>query len=206
MNPYGDYAAAPSDSIVNHDRGFLQRVGKGLTHSFTTLIGDLAPYLLVGYLLAGLVSAVFGDFIHDPSGYFGGVWLPYVGAILIGLPLYICASASTPLAAVLLAAGFPPGAILVFLMVGPASNLATLAVVKKILGLAASVRYVLSILIVAVFSGLALDRVYTWLGFDPQYTATADLHATGWFALLCAVVLSALVLWHSGRWAVAKVR
>ena len=75
-------------------------------------------------------------------------WGAYVGALVVGLPLYICALSSTPLAAALLVAGFSPGATLVFLMVGPATNLATLVVVSKVLRGWAVARYLASIVVV----------------------------------------------------------
>lgn len=199
----------PTDSIAacddccceaagsNSDGSLLTRMRDGLKHSFTTLITDLAPYLLVGYLLAGLVGALLGpDMTHLP-GYLTGGWTAYLGATMVGVPLYVCATSSTPLAAVLLAAGFPPGAILVFLMVGPATNLAALSVLRKILGLWSTIRYLISIIVVSVACGLALDWLYRLSGVTPIYAPGADVSDSGWFHIACAAVLSLLILWHT---------
>jgi uncharacterized membrane protein YraQ (UPF0718 family) len=174
----------------------LTRMGLGLRHSFTTLLGDLAPYLLFGYLLAGLAAAVFGEPLDFTAG--SGLW-PYLAALVIGIPLYVCASSSTPLAAVLLGAGFPPGAILVFLMVGPATNLATLTVTRNILGMAPTIRYLASIVVVSLGSGLILDRLYSVMKVDPSYSPGSSLGGLNWFQVSGAVLLGVLILVYSGR-------
>jgi len=177
--------------------GAFAKLTAGLRHSFTTLIGDLAPYLLMGYLLAGLVAALLGPHMDRLPVALTSGWAAYVGAAVVGVPLYVCATSSTPLAAVLLASGFPPGAILVFLMVGPATNIAALTVLKKILGLAASLRYLASIVIVSVACGLALDWLYKALKVTPSYALGGENGHAGWFSIAGAVVLSALILWHT---------
>ena len=151
----------------------VSRLWVGLRHAFTTLLDDLAPYLLVGFLLAGLVAALLGDRISELGMVAGNPAAAYAGAVLIGVPLYVCATSSTPLAAVFLGLGFPPGAVLVFLMVGPATNIATLVVLKKILGFWSTVRYLLTIVVVAVLFGLMVDVAYDSLGMTAQYASDA---------------------------------
>ncbi len=179
------------------EAGLLSRLWAGLKHSFTTLIGDLAPYLLAGYLLAGLVGALLGSEMSRLPEFLTSGWAAYIGATIIGVPLYVCATSSTPLAAVLLASGFPPGAILVFLMVGPATNLTSLTVLKKILGFAATVRYLLSIIVVSAGCGLVLDWLYGAVGVAPSYVVGTHASEAGWFYIACAVILSFLILWHT---------
>jgi hypothetical protein len=106
---------------------------------------------------------------------------------------------------VLLGAGFPPGAILVFLMVGPATNLATIAVVKKILGLWPSVRYVSSIVVVALVSGLILDRLYDLFGLDPSYRPGMVHEHVNPVQMLSAILLGSLIVWHSAVWATRRL-
>ena len=79
-------------------------------------------------------------------------------------PFYICATASTPIAAALILKGVSPGAALVFLLAGPATNVATLTVLVNILGKRAAVIYLLAIAVCAVLFGLAVDQVYAVLG------------------------------------------
>lgn len=175
---------------------WYRRIVPGIKHSFTTIMSDLAPYLLLGYLLAGLAAVAFGSPVDFGSS---SGWWAYLVALVIGVPMYICATSSTPLAAVLLGAGFPPGAIMVFLMVGPATNLATLAVTKRILGLMPTVRYVASIVVLALLFGFGLDWLYGWFNMEATYQAASLEHGPHWLSLAAGVVLSGLILYHSGR-------
>lgn len=175
------------------------RLLDSLRYAFVDLLGDLAIYLVVGYLLAGLVAAVLGeDILGVPESLRSG-WGAYLGAIIVGLPLYICATASTPLAAVLLVAGFSPGAIMVFLLVGPATNAASLAVVRKILGGEALVRYLAVIVLAAIMCGLAVDAVYGFSGYRPVYRVGEHAGVGGIVSVLSAVVFSVYVTWLAVR-------
>ncbi|MCX5648201.1 MAG: permease, partial [Planctomycetota bacterium] len=90
---------------------------------------EIGPTLALGLLLAGLVAAfVPNDFF---TTYLGNRWASMGIMLLVGLPLYVCATASTPLAAAFMLKGLNPGAALVFLLVGPATNLATILTVGK---------------------------------------------------------------------------
>ena len=84
--------------------------------------------------------------------------------LLFGIPLYICATASTPIAAALILKGVSPGTALVFLLVGPATNIASLSVLVGLLGKRATLIYLASIAVVSVVCGLLLDAVYLGLG------------------------------------------
>ncbi len=202
----GGCGCAASASHGEHTR-WLPRIGEGLRHAFTEIIGDLAPYLLVGYALAGLVAVFFGPDASGLPGILQHGWLAYVGALVVGIPLYICATSSTPLAAVLLASGFPPGAVLVFLLAGPATNVASLTVLRKILGIPATLRFLASIVVMSILCGLALDLVYSTLSIHPDYRLNTD--AKGGVDVLyigCAVLLTGLIVWHTGRALIARFR
>ncbi|MBU0984019.1 MAG: SO_0444 family Cu/Zn efflux transporter [candidate division Zixibacteria bacterium] len=181
---------------VAREQSVTGRFGAALKHSFTTLIGDLAPYLLVGYVLAGLVAVLLGGRIEALADSAVGGALSYAGALLLGIPLYICATSSTPLAAVLLAGGFAPGAIMVFLMVGPATNIASLAVLKRILGLPATLRYVAVIAAMSILCGLVVDWLYDYWQIAVDYRVGEMSHGAGWLHIPAALVLSGLILWH----------
>jgi hypothetical protein len=91
--------------------------------------------------------------------------------LAVGIPLYICATASTPIAAALILKGVSPGAALVFLLAGPATNMTSLTVLFKVLGKRAAFIYLGSIAVCSLISGLALDRVYVLTGISIQVTA-----------------------------------
>jgi hypothetical protein len=88
--------------------------------------------------------------------------------LAFGIPLYICATASTPIAAALILKGVSPGAALVFLLAGPATNLTSLTVLLGIIGKRATTIYLVSIAFMTVIFGLALDRIYAFFGISAQ--------------------------------------
>lgn len=84
----------------------------------------------------------------------------------VGIPLYICASASTPVAAALVLKGLSPGAALVFLLAGPATNAATITVVLRYFGKMATLIYLASIAFCSLLLGWLTNRIYAWLELD----------------------------------------
>ena len=88
--------------------------------------------------------------------------------LVVGIPLYICATASTPIAAALILKGVSPGAALVFLLVGPATNVTSLSVLFGILGKMSTIRYLLVLATSAVIFGLSVDALYSLLDIAPQ--------------------------------------
>ncbi len=196
-------AVAPNNRPYSR---WYTRVWSGVRYAFTDLLKDLAPSLFVGFVLAGLIGALLGaDASHIPESLRTG-WLGYAAAMVIGLPLYVCATSSTPLAAVLLASGFSPGAILVFLMVGPATNVATIVVVRKMLGFRATLRYVVSIAVVAIGAGLLLDHLYGWLNVTAAYRFGSFETGWTWLYTACAIVLAAFILYYTTNWLTARLR
>ena len=91
--------------------------------------------------------------------------------LVVGVPMYICAVASTPVAAGLLLAGVSPGAVLVFLLVGPATNIASFALLKQELGLKVTAMYLFGLSILSLMMGLLLE----WLLRTQQWQIEASL-------------------------------
>ena len=183
-----------SETEVETKEPFFKRLVDSLRYSFVKMLGDLSPYLIIGYILAGLVAVILGGDIADIPQSFRTGWAGYAAALVIGLPLYVCATSSTPLAAVLLTSGFSPGAIMVFLLVGPATNAASITVAKKILGGRSLVRYLIAIVVVAILCGIAIDFVYDLLDFKPQYILAQAHEHVSWVNFIAAVVFSVWVL------------
>lgn len=122
-----------------------------LRYGFITLPADLAPALLLGLCLAGLTTTLLPpDLIR---GALSAGPLAFLLATAISLPLYVCATASIPMAYALMAAGLSPGAALVFLITGPATNTATIVTVWKMLGRRATLIYLGSLLLIAWLAG-----------------------------------------------------
>lgn len=128
----------------------------GLQFAIVDILDDISKWLAVGLVLAAVIATLV-----EPSSLsqWGSGLTGMLLMLVVGLPLYICATASTPLAAALLAAGMSPGAILVFLLVGPATNIASIGVLSRELGVRAVIIYLCGISLCAVLLGLATDAI-----------------------------------------------
>jgi len=150
----------------NNHHSLWEKLTGGLKYAFGELWGDLAGWFAVGLLLAGFITAVVPDDVV--TLYLGGGLSSMLLMLLIGVPLYICATASTPVAAALILKGVSPGAALVFLLVGPATNIASLSVLVGMLGKRAVAIYLGAIAVVSVLAGLMLDLTYNLLGITAK--------------------------------------
>jgi len=139
-----------------------QKLRAGTAYAFGELWGDLAGWFFLGLLLAGVISVLAPETLF--RGYLSGGISAMLLMLAFGIPLYICATASTPIAAALIGKGVSPGATLVFLLTGPATNAATLTVLTKLLGRRTTMIYLAAIAVVSVLCGLALDSLYLALG------------------------------------------
>ncbi len=182
----------PPDEHLRHHT-FKDKMRAGLNFSITELWGDMAGWFFLGLLLAGLITALIPD--EMIGRHLGGGLHSMLIMLVFGIPLYICATASTPIAAALILKGLSPGAALVFLLVGPATNVTSLTVLLGILGKRATAIYLVSIAFFSVIFGLALDQVYT--SFNISAKAAAG-HASEimpmWIELAGAIILLILSL------------
>jgi len=130
-----------------------------LHHGFVTIPRDVGKSMLIGVAIAGAITAFVPDAFFEK--YLGeGVW-SLVVMMLFGIPVYVCATASVPIAAALIIKGVSPGAALVFLMTGPATNAAGIAAVWKMMGPANVVVYLATAAVSAILSGLIFDSFLT---------------------------------------------
>lgn len=169
---------------------------RALHHGFVDVFDDIAPQLMLGILLAGVIGAWLPSI--DPGLVAGGSAISYLLMVAIAVPLYVCASASTPIAAGLIAGGASPGAAMVFLLAGPATNVSSLVVLRDMLGTRGLIGYLVSIIVVSVACGVALDAIvgrFTLPTFQPAHTHEA--HSTFELALTVAFLL--LVVWSFAR-------
>lgn len=137
-------------------------------HGFITLPRDMAGPLLLGILISGLLTVfVPPGFFHDrvPGG-----WLSYGLMLAIGIPMYVCSTGSIPVAVSFVHMGFSPGAALVFLIAGPATNAATIATLWTKIGKRGTVLYLVAIAASALAAGWAAD---TWLQ-TPVFASAAQ--------------------------------
>ncbi len=152
----------PEEHRRHHSLG--NKIITGIRFGATDLWADLAGWFFAGILLAGLITVLVPDDLI--TKYLGGGLSSMLLMLAFGIPLYICATASTPIAAAFIAKGVSPGTALVFLLVGPATNITSLSVLVGLLGKRATLLYLASIAVVSVLCGLAVDAVYLNFGIS----------------------------------------
>jgi len=136
--------------------------------AFRELLDETSHWLVLGIALAAVVAVAL------PAGlierYLSGGLLTMLAMLALGIPLYTCASASTPIAAALILKGLSPGAALVFLLSGPATNIASIVVLLTVLGRRVVSIYLAAIAGVSVVTGLAVDALYQRWGLSAAAT------------------------------------
>ena len=165
-----------------------------LRYGFVEIADDILFALVVGLALGALIFlAIPGDLM---TGEFAR-WLSYPILVLVGIPLYICASASTPIAAALVAKGFSPGAALIFLMTGPATNTGTIAIIMSQFGARFASVYVSSVIAVTVMLGILIDLLLLATGFGITVNlAPSDSATVQFLQWASAFALLALIVWR----------
>ncbi len=196
------HAAEPA-SGPNAQQGLIAADGAGVWHSvrrihhyaFRQLLDDIGYWIVLGIILSAIVAAALPPAFIER--YLGNELASMLVMLLIGIPIYVCASEATPLAAVLVMKGLNPGAALVFLLAGPATNIGSMVLLLKFLGARVLAIYLGSIVVVALLAGFALNWIYRAWAIDPRATfgaATAFLpesvKVAGALLLIVLLVLS----------------
>ena len=184
-------AEVPTD---NQGLDFKKLVKHILRYGFIEIADDILFALLVGVVLGGVLFLALPS---DLMAHEYARWLAYPVMVLIGVPLYICASASTPIAAALVAKGVSPGAALIFLMTGPATNTGTIAIIVSQFGSRFASIYVAAVIAVTVVLGIAIDALLLAAGLAISVTLDAS-HAPAIQFLQwgSALLLIALIVWR----------
>lgn len=149
----GVHSAADSD----RPKSFVGKCRSALRYGFVDMMQDIGRWLVLGLLIAGLITIFLPD---DFFARFGDCPLANIAIVLLlSIPMYLCATGSVPIAAALMLKGLSPGAALVLLMAGPATNMAAILVIGKVLGRKTLAVYLLSIVAGAVAFGIAVDTL-----------------------------------------------
>jgi len=158
---------------------------RAIKYGFITLPRDINKALIIGVVVAGLIAAIVPDDYF--STILGGGILSMLVMMLVGIPIYVCATASVPIAAALIMKGVSPGAALVFLMTGPATNAATISTVWKTMGRRTAGLYLGTVAGASILAGLLLDMVM------PGSAGTA-MHAPHWMIPVEVKTVAAVLL------------
>jgi len=156
-----------------------------LRHGFITLPSDIGKELLVGLLIAGGIGTLLPPSFF--SDYIGTGFAAMLVMMLLGVPVYVCATASIPIAAAMISKGVSPGAALVFLMTGPATNAATIAAIWKTIGRRETIIYLMTVVFTALGSGVLLDLFF-------ELTSLPAISASRWMPPLWMRQTSAVAL------------
>jgi len=181
-----------SNSAEQTPRTVRGKLAMGMRYAASNMVDDLGLWIIAGVVLAGAAATFFDP--QSLGAWSNSVWTMLAMAV-IGVPMYICATASTPLAAGLLVAGLSPGTVLVFLLAGPATNMATLGIVRRELGTATVIGYVVSIGATAIGLGLLTDLLVNMMGWSVQAQALQAAHIVPKpIAIACLVLLVLLAI------------
>jgi len=177
--------------------GFIPKIKEMFRYSFIEFLQDISNWLIIGLLVAALISIVVpDDFFADkiPNDFLGMLLI-----LVISIPVYICATASVPVAAVLMLKGLSPGAALVLLMAGPATNAATITMIGKILGKKSLFGYLGAIITGALLSGVLIDYFLPaeWFRVSEHFGHMGHDHSEmlpAWLKIGSAVTLALLIV------------
>lgn len=168
---------------------------KFLNYAFVEFLQDISKWLIIGLAIAALIAVILPDNFF--AAYINSPILNMLIVLAASVPLYVCATGSVPIAAVLLMKGLSPGAALVFLMAGPATNAATMTVIGNSLGKKTLITYLFSIIGGALFFGLMIDYLFPNNFFISQ-TIMGNHDGSHflpyWFMVASSVILGLLIV------------
>ncbi|MFG0258313.1 MAG: SO_0444 family Cu/Zn efflux transporter [Phycisphaerales bacterium JB043] len=184
--------------------GVVAKLMEAFRWGYVRMPADIGVLFVVGLAISALVAA------SVPSGWIeshvGTGIVPKLAMLVVGLPIYVCAAASTPVAASLIVAGLTPGAAMVFLLAGPATNTATMSWLLKDLGVRSLAIYLIVIAVVSVLVGVAIDVIWSDMVIPFTQSASHGAHehdASVWdttaAGLLCLVLIVGVGNWVRGK-------
>ena len=191
-NEDAESCCCSGESTCSTDTAKKFSLSSAIKYAFGTLLSDIAKPLLWGLLIGALITIAIPQNLSNILVEYS--WLSYLIVIAIAVPMYVCATASLPIAAALMLSGVSAGAAFVFLTAGPATNTVTIGVVKKMLGTKSLYIYLGSITLGSIIFGLGLDFVFNINSIDPK--SLIHLHEeVGALEIISSIVLWILMLY-----------
>ena len=195
-----DRICCADQARTSERKGLASVLKRAVRYGYGSLMSDLTPWFILGFMVSGLIMVLVPDDILGTMLPQGFNWLTMLLMLVIGIPLYICATASTPVAAALVAKGLDPGAALVLLLAGPATNVSTLLFVRGFLGKRVLSIYLAGIAVACLALGFLVNLVYSLLEIDPVTTVTSmDGMSAGLISLVSGAALLLLLVVHAVR-------
>ena len=177
------------------DKSFLQKATGALRYGFIDMIQDIGKWIVIGLVVAAVITVVLPDnFFVSFNNY---PLLNMLMILVVSMPMYLCATGSIPIAAALMLKGLSPGAALVLLMAGPATNMATMLVINKVLGRRTLVTYLVTIMAGAIGFGLLIDYALPaeWFSnITHRHVAGCCDIVTPWWQTASSVIFTILLI------------
>ncbi len=175
-----------------HSHKFMEKVKAVLRYGFFDLIEDVAKWILIGIVIGAIISFLVAD--NFVVRYFGNPLFAYPIMLIISIPMYVCATGSIPIAASLILKGMTPGAGLIFLIAGPATNATTISFVGGKLGKKPLIAYLISIIVTGLLFGFLVDHIWKLSGKNIGIFTSGMKMLPAWIKTASAILLIILIL------------
>lgn len=179
-------------------KGFVAKCIGSLKYAFVDMLQDIGKWIVIGLVIAAAITVLV------PDGFFTAYNdKPIVSMLIVlafSIPMYLCATGSIPIAAALMLKGLSPGAALVLLMAGPATNTAAILVINKVLGKRTMILYLFTIIVSAIGFGLLIDYIMPQEWFQTHIMPQGEMsdccsaHATAWWKWASSILFTILII------------
>ena len=176
-------------SIKTNHKHPKKTLKDAIKYAFISLPQDIAGPLIKGILMAGLITLLIPDNFFQDYGITG--WSAMILMAVLSIPMYICATASVPIAAGLISSGIEPGAAFVFLMAGPATNIATISVIINTLGKKIVYIYLSTIFTCSIISGALINK-FIIINLNSMHH---QMNHNNWLNILSGLLLLAVCIY-----------
>jgi hypothetical protein len=191
-SPENNRSQKSNDKCCNGNS--IGKMVSGFKYGFVALPRDIGKAMLVGLVIAAFISTLVPDDFFAEKLKMGKGILPMLVMMVLGIPVYVCATASVPIAATLILKGLTPGAALVFLMTGPATNAASFTIIWKTMGKTTAIVYLAAVAGCSLAAGICLD--YIAGGFDMEIVSR-HAHLIPSFVKHASAVILLSILAHA---------
>lgn len=187
-----------ADDEMRH-KTFWEKVKAATKYSFVEFLDDISPQFIFGLFIAALITFFVPDSFFENTRFSSGI-LGMLLMVAVGAPMYVCATASIPIAVSLILKGFSPGVAFVFLVVGPATNAASFTILLKVLGKKTAIAYLLVLITLSIILGYVLDYIFAVFSLDAKsmipisHQHLHNIEGMDWTSIIFGSIFLVLIL------------